>query len=623
MVVVIVLVCFLVIFCCCNLTVSGTHFIREPRQDLETGTGPSQPNEMKQLDIHVSPNKHFHAGDISELRRQISRPNRSRNNCLHPLECVSGSKTATDPEESVRRRQYIVRWEKQNELTHYPECRVPSESGYGTISNLTADSKSTSHRSHPPPGDIPISPPRVWSKRHYIAWSVEQQQHVVMVPPKYFVSPKHYISQGDYLPVSSSRHKRSEVRKEASTIERSKLPAELSGQLLKRPPTLFSQDQLSKWSGHDSGYIGSDARSSRTIARSSTTRSSTTRSSTTYHTRNGMPKTQTTRIAHMATASRYRLSSPTSYTSGTTHMSDVSSYVLMNEKFYSNVVPSCVTPTATLSHCTSKGRKYNDKFNDFSLEIPEGAIPEGERVTIDIGVALYGPFRYPEGVRPVSPVFWVCVRDQRNFRFLKPVKVTIPHFLKLESEVDIESLGMTFLKGDHEMTSQQVYQFQQAEGEVIIEPHKRSGVLQTNHFCYLCITSNQQINIQKAMFCFYAAIPRTMSLREPAYVYFFMTFLLTTCLETVRKQIINNPELRGHKKVTQDFQFSKYTGDPALDIVLPQTSPDGWTVGVQFSKQVGLPLYLALFPSLPCNTHINTGKNIYYICMLVIWGKAI
>ena len=73
------------------------------------------------------------------------------------------------------------------------------------------------------------------------------------------------------------------------------------------------------------------------------------------------------------------------------------------------IVPSCVKPTASLCHLTSQGIEYNDEWNDFTLKIPQGAIPEGESLTIDIGVALYGPFQYPEGLRPVSPVFWICV----------------------------------------------------------------------------------------------------------------------------------------------------------------------------------------------------------------------
>ena len=250
-------------------------------------------------------------------------------------------------------------------------------------------------------------------------------------------------------------------------------------------------------------------------------------------------------------------------------------------------IPPWLDPTATLRDCTSDGRSYYDEHNDFRLEIPEGAIPEEERVTIDIGVALYGPFQYPEDLRPVSPVFRVCVRDQTSFRFLKPVTITIPHCLNLENTEDVESLGMTFLKGDHEMTSQKVYQFQRAEGQAIIEPRKRNGVLQITHFCYLCITSKKsKKSIRKAMFCISAAIPHTMSPSEPAYVYFFVTFLLKNCLETVRKQISRIPELREHKKKSQDFQFSKDTADPALEIVLPTSPPAGWTVGLQFSKQV-------------------------------------
>ena len=57
------------------------------------------------------------------------------------------------------------------------------------------------------------------------------------------------------------------------------------------------------------------------------------------------------------------------------------------------VVPPCIRPTATLHRCTSMGRTYRDRLNGFKLKIPHGAIPEGESLTVDIGVALYGPFQ--------------------------------------------------------------------------------------------------------------------------------------------------------------------------------------------------------------------------------------
>ena len=257
-------------------------------------------------------------------------------------------------------------------------------------------------------------------------------------------------------------------------------------------------------------------------------------------------------------------------------------------------IPTWFNPVATLSQCTHDGRWYYDEHNDFGLEIPAGAIPEGESITIDIGVALYGPFQYPEGLRPVSPVFWVCVRDQNHFQFLKPVKVTIPHCLNVECHDDIESLGLSFLKGDHEMNPQQMYQFQQAEGDVLIEPLKKYGVILTTHFCSLCISCKDTMKlIEKAHFCLYSVIPHVISPDEPSFAYFFITFLLKTCLKTVKSQM-EDLNLQNYEQKPEEFQFRarrakfQLSHIKELEIVLPKADslPAGWMVGMQGKKKV-------------------------------------
>ena len=180
-------------------------------------------------------------------------------------------------------------------------------------------------------------------------------------------------------------------------------------------------------------------------------------------------------------------------------------------------IPACFSPVATLSDCTHDGRLYYDEHHGFGLEIPAAAIPEGESITIDIGVALHGPFQYPEGLRPVSPVFWVCVRDQKNFQFVKPVKVTIPHCLNPK----YNDIGLTFLNGDHEMNSQQKYQLQQTE-DVLIEPPKRYGVIQTTHFCCLCLSCIEIPEFfERASFCICSVIPEKFFPRQFSHAYFF------------------------------------------------------------------------------------------------------
>ena len=255
-------------------------------------------------------------------------------------------------------------------------------------------------------------------------------------------------------------------------------------------------------------------------------------------------------------------------------------------------IPACFTPVATLSQCTDDSRCYYDEHNDFGLKIPAEAIPEGESITIDIGVALYGPFQYPEGLRPVSPVFWVCVRDQKDFQFLKPVKVTIPHCLNLESHDDIGSLGLTSLRGNHEMSPDKMYQFQQVEGHVLFEPLKKHGMVETTHFCSLCISCNETPNFfEKAKFCLYSVIPRVISPSEPLLAFFVITFLLEKCLATVKSQV---EDLKEYRKKVEEFQFRarraifQRSQMKALEIVLPKsdTLPTGWMVGMQGKKKV-------------------------------------
>ena len=254
-------------------------------------------------------------------------------------------------------------------------------------------------------------------------------------------------------------------------------------------------------------------------------------------------------------------------------------------------VPPCIRPTATLHRCTSSGRTYHDKLNGFILKIPRGAIPEGVSLTIDIGVALYSQFQYPKGLRPVSPVFWICIRGRkRHMRFLKPVSITLNHCLNVKSEDDIESLGLTFLKGDHEMDFEEKYQFYPTEGMSIFEPKTDSGTLHTYHLCYTCIVCKiKEFTLQRAKFCLLGTLPRTFVYDKSMCIIFFVTFLLETCLETVDRQIMNMPESAeySYRLVKWEFQFSSCP-TPAIQIEIPKSLPGGWQLALQLQNKVRL-----------------------------------
>ena len=246
-------------------------------------------------------------------------------------------------------------------------------------------------------------------------------------------------------------------------------------------------------------------------------------------------------------------------------------------------MPDCMTLISTVSDITSNGVKFFSKSNDFTLDIPRGAVPENERLTLDMGVALFGPFQFPEGLRPVSPVFWVCVRDNSTFHFSKPVTVTIPHFLSLRSDEDVQSLGLTFLKAKHNKNMEGMYEFYETDGDMNFQASSVFGVLETSHFCSLCIACRDTLEcLNKTQFCMTSLLPKSaMADGTKQDAYFFVTFYnLTTCLTKV-DELIAEKGLGGHQKSQVGFHFKRFTKKHALEMVITQPKH-----GVLGKKQV-------------------------------------
>ena len=234
--------------------------------------------------------------------------------------------------------------------------------------------------------------------------------------------------------------------------------------------------------------------------------------------------------------------------------------------------------------CTCDGITFHNDHHEFGLEIPKGAIPKEESINIDIGVALYGPFKYPNGLRPVSPIFWICTQDSGFSKFKKPVTVTIPHCVSLERA---NSLGLTFLKGKHEVNSHKVYQFQEVEeeSEMVFEAHHTRATLRATHFCSLCIASKISPELVKSTnFCICAAIPPVVTPNQISNCCFFVSFMLGTCIETVKRQIAEEEEFKQHITLKEAFKFSNEQDDLVLEIVLPDSPSGEYTAGLQGSK---------------------------------------
>ena len=181
--------------------------------------------------------------------------------------------------------------------------------------------------------------------------------------------------------------------------------------------------------------------------------------------------------------------------------------------------------------CDNMGGEFYSSTHDFGFAIPEGAIPEGDSINIEVGVTLTGPFDFPQGSKPVSPIVKLCVQQQPNFQFLKPVEVVLPHYLDLSSEEYNSELQIGFLKAGHTLKDNQGYKFEQMDLSNTHFKHEY-GILRTNHFCYLCIGEASGVTRETTAEASFYLLGYQIMLNPTEWrVYFCVAYFLATCVE--------------------------------------------------------------------------------------------
>lgn len=181
----------------------------------------------------------------------------------------------------------------------------------------------------------------------------------------------------------------------------------------------------------------------------------------------------------------------------------------------------------------SNGGECNSPCDGYKLSIPEGAIPKDECLSVECGVVPYGPFgpfQYPDGVKPVSPIVWFY--SDKEIEFLKPIEITLPHCIECKSDEECQSL--VFLKANHNaftvnQTGDKVFRFEKAEGKMSFAPNSFKGTLQTKHFCFYCLGVYTREDTDAAVFCLATAIPHHRG--KMIDIHFCVCYFLDTCMK--------------------------------------------------------------------------------------------
>ena len=187
--------------------------------------------------------------------------------------------------------------------------------------------------------------------------------------------------------------------------------------------------------------------------------------------------------------------------------------------------------------CDCSGREYTNNDHDITLRIPEGAVADGEKVHFEVGVAMYGPFIFPENTQPISPILWLCLLEE-NAQLKKPFQIILPHYLTgLSKERLIQYHQVGFAKAGHNdytfEGSQMTYKFQCCNTEPqdfhcisIANAYKSYGILASKHCCFYCLQADQSRDLAKDAGYSLARIESCFN----SQIHFAATYVLDTCL---------------------------------------------------------------------------------------------
>ena len=140
-----------------------------------------------------------------------------------------------------------------------------------------------------------------------------------------------------------------------------------------------------------------------------------------------------------------------------------------------------------LLECDYNGKEYAIDGHDIALRIPIGAVPKGERLHFEVGVAMYGPFNFPNHVRPVSPIFWLRFIDKK---VSLTVEIFLPHcFIGLTRDTKHDQ-EVSFVKADLKdiNVNELRYNFHLHSDGANFLQSKSYGILETNQSGLFCIT---------------------------------------------------------------------------------------------------------------------------------------
>ena len=184
--------------------------------------------------------------------------------------------------------------------------------------------------------------------------------------------------------------------------------------------------------------------------------------------------------------------------------------------------------------CDSSGREHKFEDHKITLRIPEGAVPIGEKVQLESGVTMYGPFNFPEDTQPISPILWLnVVAGDRTMRI--PFQLILPHFLTSLSRERLRHHQIELAKANDDNYTYENGQMRYKFVRCDIQPHISSnGTISCEGLnlsrCFYCLQAKQTPELIRDADYYLVRIENCLSPQRNE-VYFTAIYFLKTCVE--------------------------------------------------------------------------------------------
>ena len=126
------------------------------------------------------------------------------------------------------------------------------------------------------------------------------------------------------------------------------------------------------------------------------------------------------------------------------------------------------------------GGVFCNRYNNFAIVIPPGAVSQGDCVEIQTIADYFAPYIIPEGFYPISSYYWVSA----NYEFKAPVYFIMNHYAKIRTLEDIDKLHVLH-NCAHDPNAMNKFLNPIPDG-VYFDKEVEYCLLATDHFCTYC-----------------------------------------------------------------------------------------------------------------------------------------